>query len=213
MTTSEMAEYPKLTFDEETHTYTYWWTPKRSEIFSSVTQVLSDTGLSEDFGAIPDIDMDWYGDRGTKIHLACHLYDLDDLVMESVHPEIKGYLDAYINAKHTLSFTTLQSEKQVIDLRRKYAGTLDKEVLFLGGDYHKIPGGEKAVIDLKSGQPHISHGYQLAAYAQALNCPTHARYGLYLRKDGTFKFKQYTELSDFTVFNSALNVHLAKRGN
>lgn len=203
------APYPRLEYVDETHTYTYHWTESRREVLSSVTQILEDVGLTEDFNAIPNIDMDWYGDRGTKIHLATHLYDINDLVEESVDPRIKGYLDAYKLAKKEIGFSVLRSEVKVCDPLRKFAGTFDKETVFLG-DHGFIP-GDLAIFDIKSGQPHPSHGLQLAGYAQGNRTPTHQRFGLYLKSNGKYRLKQYTDMSDFNIFNSALNVHLKRR--
>lgn len=209
MNTPHDQKYPRLEYDDETHTYTYWWSPERSEVFSSVTQILEDVGLTEDFDAIPNVDMLWHKDRGTKIHLATHLYDMNDLAEESVHPEIRGYLDAYKLAKKELGFSVLQSEVRVCDPLRKYAGTFDKEAVFLGD--HGFKAGDRAIIDIKSGQPHPSHGLQIAGYCQANETPTHLRIGLYLRKNGKYKWEPYNDMSDFNIFNSALNVHLKKR--
>ena len=198
-----------LAFDPTDHTYRYRAGLEATEvILPSVTQVMKDTGLAQDFDAIPNIDLDWYGDRGTKIHKACHLYDEKNLDESTVADEIKGYLDAYKAARELLLYNVIRSELIMAEPVLMVAGTLDKLVNGLG----RLP---YAIIDIKSGQPHSSHGIQLSGYKKLLQGfgTRIGLYGLYLRENGTFKLEDYTKEDKYNsqIFKAALTVYHAKR--
>ena len=60
----------------------------------SVTQVLALSGIA-DVSGIPLYRLERAAAVGTAVHAACHFLDEDDLDLESVHPEIVGYVLAY----------------------------------------------------------------------------------------------------------------------
>jgi len=207
-----------ITFNEEDHTYThtadYGPGTTISMNLPSVTTILKDVGVAQDFGAIPKVDMDWYGDRGNKIHKACHLWNIGDLDEETVHEDIRGYLEGYKKFKKTFKYVTAYSELVVHDLILGFAGTLDN-----AGTYYPHGRKRKMVGDIKSGAPHKSHGVQLAAYRRGLYKMEgiHPRdcdlIGIYVKKDGTFKIEDYTGDAHYydTVFRSAITIYNAKR--
>ena len=212
-----------VTFDPEGHTYTYHspvdW--HESHLLASVTTVMKDVGISQNFDDLPShIDLDWYGDRGTKIHKACHLWDEGTLDESTVDEEIVGFLDSYKEGKGIMGFDVIKSEEIVFDPILQFAGMLDKLVYGLGGT-------QFALIDLKSGQPHPSHGIQLAGYWLGLKSSHQewlaerdirdrhiSLFGLYLRADGSLpKLYNYTDVLKINVssFRGALTTYYTKR--
>lgn len=206
---------PYVTFEPEAHTYTLHGDgPDR--VLPSVTQIIQDNRLGFDFSKLPKLDLAWYGDRGTKVHLACHYLDQGILNWKTVHPKIEGFVKSYQLGKHQLGWTVLHSEMLVFDNHHRFAGQLDK-VIELGPKW-KTPGAI-AQGDLKSGSPHPSHGIQTAAYniglareyPQYRNIP---RYGIYLDPDGGIpRVIPYSDVNDFTIFESALNLTLWRNDN
>ncbi|NIQ00988.1 MAG: hypothetical protein GWM98_11665 [Nitrospinaceae bacterium] len=186
----------RLTFSEPEHRYEL-----DGKYIPSVTTILDDVGLK----TFPDFvqDREWYADRGTKVHKACHLFDIGKLVPESVDPAITGYLKAYELAKKEMGFTVVHSELRVFDEAFWVAGTLDKFVAFRGG--------KTAIIDLKCGAKNRGDRYQTAGYGYAFGGYFEIdRLALYLRDDGSFAPDPHDDDSDFTVFQSACNVYHAK---
>ena len=203
-----------VTFEPNEHVYTLHETGKPDRTLPSVTQIIQDNNLGFDFSQLPDLDLAWYGDRGTKVHLACEYLDKGILDWESVDQRIFGYVESYQRGKDEWGFEVLENENLVWDKLHRYAGTLDRIVKFPKMGRFK---GVTAQMDIKSGASHISHGYQTAGYNICLdrdnrysrNIP---RYGIYLNADGKPpKLKAYPSIDDFTIFESAINLYYARR--
>jgi hypothetical protein len=198
---------PYVTFEPEEHVYTLHEGPGKSRVLRSVTEIIQDNNLGFDFSLMPKLDLAWYGDRGTKVHLACEFYDKGILDWKTVDPRILGYVKSYQLGQHEYKFRVLETEMLVFDPLHRYAGTLDRIV---EGDSL----GGVAQLDLKSGAPHISHGYQTAGYNGCLAAPYSKhipRFGLYLKEDGSLPgLKAYPDLDDFTIFESAVNLTYAR---
>lgn len=188
------AAKPRLTLDEN-HIYRL-----DGRVIPGVTEILKDVGLSNHFNRD-----DWYLERGRAVHLAIQYCLEGDLKESSVAPAIKGYLNTFKRFWDEKKPKLLGSEKMVYDPIRWYAGTLDLRV--------QLPGGE-SLIDIKTGTPQPADAWQTAGYAHAVY-KSGARYilrqGLYLRADGSYRIKNFTDHADFDVFLSACNVFHAKR--
>lgn len=177
-----------LTFNPEKHEYRY-----DGRIVPGVTQLLKWAGLIDDSWF-----SDWHGERGRLIHLACQYYDEGSLDMDSVHPEIAGYLESYIKWREAGEHIIIMSiEERVFNEAYWYAGTLDRRV---GIDF--IP----SIIDIKSGAYQRWHGLQLAGYQYAKPFQTNLfcdRYSLYLDGSGAMaKLRKHEDSSDIDVFLS-----------
>lgn len=213
-----MSQPPKpyVTFEPEEHIYTLHEKTKQDRILPSVTEIIQDNNLGFDWSVLPRIELAWYGDRGTKVHLACDYLDQGILDWTTVAPEILGYVKSYQLGQHEFSWKVLHSEMLVFDKLHRFAGTLDKILEF--GTKWKKP-GEKAQADLKSGAPHISHGYQTAGYNIGMDnempgCRHLPRYCIYLDLGGGIpKIIPYPDPNDFTIFESAINLTYARRRN
>jgi hypothetical protein len=206
---------PFVTFEPQEHVYTLHGATNAEgeKALPSVTQIIQDNNLGFDFSQLPKLDLAWYGDRGTKVHLACEYLDAGILDWATVDPRILGFVKSYQLGKHEYKFEVCESEKLVFDPLFRFAGTLDRIVRFKPET--KLA-NITAQIDLKAGVPHISHGYQTAAYNICLDGGEYSRhiprFGLYLREDGSLPgLKAYPDLDDFTIFESAINLYYARR--
>lgn len=169
-----------LQFNEELHQYSLG-----GVILPSVTQVLCAVNL---------IDARFYDDlsawRGSVVHRICELDDQGELDEEDVDPRVAGYLDAWRKFKQAMQFKPDLIEHRVINEQLSYAGTLDRTGI--------INGGQKVIIDIKSGAPAPATGLQLTGYALCLPDPrTYQRYSVQVTVDGAYKMKQYP-VTEFT---------------
>jgi len=191
---------PEFRFDEETHTYYLG-----DMVLPSVTQVLKAEGFYNHRGD------PWYMERGSIIHEVTELYDLDDLDMESVDPQIMPYLQAYIKFRKESGFRPGSIEFPLCHPVYLYAGTIDR----LG-----TIGDEYILLDIKSGSPQKADALQLAAYHDLVmnddECkrPAIRCYNLYLRSDGTYRFPEQKNIQGHLVtFLSALHCYRWKKEN
>jgi hypothetical protein len=122
--------------------------------------------------------------------------------MDSLDPRLALYVEGYRSFLTDSGFQVVHSEKRVGSVMYQYCGTLDLFGVLKRG---------KAVLDIKStaALPRIV-GPQCAAYGQALYETTGdkatRRYCLHLKPQG-YKLVEQTNVQDFNVFLSALNIH------
>lgn len=161
--------------------------------FISVTQALKAAEL---------IETEWFSEaarlRGQHVHEACMFVDDDDL--DSTDPSYAPYVAAYDAFLRDAKPQWAYIEQRVCDPVCGYAGTFDR-VGFLNGNW--------ALLDLKTGDEAAWHGPQTAAYARLVptaNGLKPKRFGLYLRKDGTYRLQPFPDRNDEKVFLAALTV-------
>lgn len=159
-------------------------------------------GVTAALKAADLIDTEWFTPeatlRGTYVHEACAM--LDDDALDFIDPAYAPYVDAYRHFLDDLTPTWAYIEHKVYDLARGYAGTLDR-VGFLNDKW--------VLVDLKTGADQPWHGPQTAAYARLMphaNGLKPDRYGLYLRKDGTYRLEPFPDRNDEEVFFAALRL-------
>jgi hypothetical protein len=195
-----------LTFEPSTHTYTL-----DGEVVPSVTQILKRAGLI-DFSGIPPTILERARRRGTAVHQAIHYFnenDLDVAAFEADFPESAGYLHAWIAFTDQRHFRAVLSERRIASRRHLVAGTADCFGLLDG-----LP----ILLDFATGRPQdVAKDLQTAAYyaigtewaaeddpdLQAFLDRSRGvlrRYGVALRKDGTFALDPYTSPTDFREF-------------
>ena len=189
------------TFDKETHTYTIG-----GRVAPGNTEILTDVGLRESF-----FDKEWYADKGSKIHLACHFHNKGTLKWESVDPLIYGYVEGYIKFKRECNVKVLESEYRVFHERFIYGTTIDSidELELMGKRF-------SAIVEIKSGQPQPSDQIQTAGQQMAYdssNCTYSAlrRFVLYLNQNGTYKLVECRDTDDYVIFHAATVIYHAKR--
>lgn len=164
-------------------------------VIPSVTQVLVRTGF---------VDGSWHTEnaktRGSHVHLAAVFYDHGTLDEETLHPTLKGYVDAYKKFRAEIGFLPTTIEKPMAHPVLRYAGTPDRI-----GQW----GIGQAILDIKTGVPAPWHRYQLSAYAMLadnIEFYRFARMSLYLRPDGTFSLVKHTDRDDAKIWLAALTV-------
>lgn len=177
-----------ITFDEATHTYL-----NDGKRVLSVTQILREAGLitGTDFFT-EDARL-----RGEAVHKACEYLDEDDLDFETVDPAYLPYLKAYQKFLSDFNPSWKDIEKIVYNNTYNYVGTFDRAGILLN---------DLCVLDIKSGGKLPWHPVQLAAYAGAYTTSAIKRYGLYLKDDGDYKLKEYSDPKDFRIFTCAAAV-------
>jgi hypothetical protein len=190
-----------LTFEQETHTYRYG-----ERVIPSVTQILQplqglqawiDGARSEYERSRRLAILEAASDFGTNVHLACHLFNIGELDEAALDPSLAPYLAGYKLFLSETGFVVTGSEVRVLDKLKRYAGTCDLYGLWKNTTW---------AADLKSGIVPTTVGAQLAAYQEA--APERPRRRLCIQlKPNAYKLHECKEVSDFSLFNSALNVH------
>lgn len=180
-----------LTFEAEGHVYRY-----KGSVVPSVTQVLDQLQYLQ---GIPWEVLQAAAEFGTHVHQACHLYNQDDLIEDELHPALVPYLNGYKRFLSETGFVVTGSEILVYNTLARYAGQEDFEGTFRGTSWG---------VDIKSGIVPSTVGAQTAAYQQAR--PKEIRpkkRGCLQLLPGDYKFIEQKEVSDFSLFTSALNCY------
>jgi hypothetical protein len=144
-----------IDFESETHTYR----DKDGLRLMSVSEVLTATGVSPKEDYPP-----WAADRGRKVHKLTELYDMDDLELDSVDPELSGYLASWIKLRgdHYDLYDIVGIEVIVGDPTMRVAGTIDRVL-------RNRETGLLAVGEIKSGAYKKWHQVQTELYLNLLN--------------------------------------------
>lgn len=183
-----------LTFDAASHTYRW-----NGVIVPSVTQCLKTAGVI-DYSMIPQDILQRAAIRGTAVHKACELWDLDTLDESTLDAEIGGYLEGWKAFIRDTGWSNARIEHRVYQPQHKYAGTFDRTGLLQGG---------LVCLDIKTGILLDGHRNQLAAYTMTQPMPRrYRRIALQLTKEGRYKiaeFKIGDLMGDFNKFLWALS--------
>lgn len=182
------------------HNHRYWFDDNR-EAFG-VTAVLKANGFIDDRYFTEQATL-----RGTFVHQARQYLDEGTLDESTIDPQIAGYVTAYRKWLDECQVGPVVLNETVLgDPTLRLAGTID---------FARYIGPHLSVVDVKSGLPQVWHRLQLAAYAElakrALHHAVIRRFGLYLRKDGTYSFLLYPDRHDWDTFKAALTVAQFKR--
>lgn len=187
---------PDLRFDAERHEY--WVGDRRLPSVSEVIQPLVD------YSTVPEHRLEFARDRGTAVHLACHLDDLAQLDEGSVdETHVLPRLMAWRKFKRDNEVEVSISERPMAHLKVGYAGTPDKFIRLRVG--RKRP---RALLDIKNvAEMKPVVGVQLGGYellGRENGEEVDARIGLQLRGDGTYRIHTYP--SEVVTFLSLLNL-------
>lgn len=188
----------ELIFEEEIHRYSF----NGIEI-PSVTHIMKFAGIIDDKFYNEDGKL-----RGHAIHMATQFLDEDSLDHESLHEEYAPYIKAYEKFKNESGFKPALIEYKVIDLKKEFAGTLDRTGHFANGSF--------AILDIKTGSIPKWAGIQLAAYSHALGATLSQdnikRFALQLKNNGKYKLQEFNNPRDIDVFLAAKDIfHLTKK--
>ena len=182
-----------LTFDPLTHTYRC-----DGRELLSVTTILRLAGMVNDTYFTPEI-----AERGTAVHDAIAQIAEGHDDREADDPVCAPYLDACRAFIRDTQVTLEVWERPVCDDGRTYAGTLDAIVSW--------PDKHLTLIDWKTGGFPPSTGPQTAAYLRCVRAwypgLRVGRAGVHLRADGTYRYREFTNLvRDEADFLAAIRV-------
>ncbi len=192
-----------LRFDAERHEY--WVGDRRLPSVSEVIRPLID------YSMVPEERLEFARDRGTAVHLACHLDDLAQLDESSVDEEhVLPRLMAWRKFKVDHDVEIVISEEPMYYSALGYAGTPDKYVRLLSAERGRTR-RTTAVIDLKTvAQMKPVIGVQLSGYRLLLEAHACVKVdlmlGVQLRSDGTYRTHTYgSEVPTFMSLLTLLN--------
>lgn len=190
-----------LVFDPVEHVYTL-----RGRRLPSVTQVLS---ILQDWSAVDPELLANAAEFGTHVHQAVDLVNRGQLDWTALDPALRPFVDSWVSWVHDTDATVLHTELRLAHPSFGYAGTLDALVRIKN---------RLCIVDVKTGQVPHTVGAQLAAYARAfefnakdlgLAPDVRRRLCVQLTADG-YKSHELTDPSDWSLFQSALNVYRYK---
>lgn len=188
-----------LTFDPSLHEYRW-----NGRTVPSVTQLIGRLGP---FAGVPPEILEPARQRGTFVHAMTEAFDLDDLDVEALPPQFKGYLDAWQRFLSECQPNWSSIEKPIYSERHDFAGTPDRVGTIATT---RLTRSEPSVFDIKTGkQPSRYWGLQTAAYRTALiergEVPATARrYTIQLFDDGRYRLLPWNDPDDWRTF-AAIN--------
>jgi hypothetical protein len=184
-----------LTFDAAEHRYYF-----NGEPVPNVTRVLEPM---VDYDRVPFRILEHAAQRGNAVHLATEFYDDGDLDEQSLDPEIVPYVQAWRTFRRESGFIVERSEVRVWSERHRFAGTVDA----IG-----TMRGRRIMVEKKTtAQLHPATAIQVSAYCRAYNSAVAPAervrecYSVWLRRDGTYRFKFYDPLEHWAMFLAMLN--------
>ena len=184
---------PVFTFDPVGHVYAL-----DGVQIPGVTSILKAAGLVPNYGGFGDAQL-----RGTRVHEACELMDLNDLDLDWIKinwPDSWfNRVLAYQRFKVDTGFVPELIEYQTFHPVFRYGGTLDRRGKLNGFDW---------ILEIKTGPPEDWHGLQLSGYKilRESDWKLDKRGGLYLKEDGSYTFKEFSDPSDDYVFMASASV-------
>ena len=183
------------TFQAVGHVYTH-----EGRIVPSVTQALSLAGLDE-LAHVPRKCLERAGAIGTAVHQACEFLDQDDLDLDSLDPEIVGYVLGWQLFKQEHDFSPLMIERRGVSIaeggKMAFGFCLDR----IGA-----MGDHDVLLDIKTGsKASASWAVQTAAYADAVEFDGD-RMSVHLAKDGSYNIIPHQDGYDFAVWRDALEI-------
>jgi hypothetical protein len=189
-----------FSFDAERHLYLVQGRP-----VPSVTQVLHSAGLSADYSMVAPEVLERKRTIGEYVHKATQYLDEGCLDLETVDPEIQGYLAAYQQFVRDWGFRPHLIEHRLVGRINGMlcGGTIDRAGPMAGKLW---------IIDLKCIERlYPAFALQTAGYELLLPKPVvppfkYTRAVLQLKRDGSYKLTAYSDLTDLDLFRAALVV-------
>lgn len=174
-----MPDPSKLTFVEDTHTYSIG-----DRVLPSVTQIIKAGGAGTDYSGIPEHVLKRAGEIGNRVHKQVELYHTEDSILSTDDDSANAYLEGYAEFLRSGVFTHKQSEQRLYCECHWFAGTVD-----LWGEVN----GSPAILDVKTtnniNQDKVE--LQTAAYAHlyevTFDVEVGSRFVVHLRKDGSHR--------------------------
>lgn len=156
-----------IVYDPDTHTSR----APDGRFVPHVTAILKAVGVATDFDDLaclsPRVEQNIgrARDRGLAVHADCHAYDDGDLIVESVHPIVRPYVEAWAECRVALGLEPEEREHRLFHPLFFYTGIMDGIFLRNGRDL--------ALVDIKTGDPDDAACHlQTAAYELAWRAMT-----------------------------------------
>jgi hypothetical protein len=197
-----------IAFNESDHSYRLVATGER---LLSVTQILRAAGLVPDYTGIPPHVLKHAAERGSHVDACLALGD--DLDVESVHPEARGYVLAWRRFCERERYVPLEEQMLIYHPDLHYAGTVDS---------YGTCGTQDLIVERKcTSKIDASYAVQTAGYAMKDLICVDADYRLYaniprwlvqLKPDGTYTLVDCDAAmakagrDDFDAFRAALTI-------
>lgn len=132
-----------------------------------------------------------YGrDRGTYVHQACELYDLEQLDEETLDPVLKPYLDGWKRFRVETGFEPVVIERPMASVLRRFATVIDRVGRL---------GKKCIVLEIKGGAEEKSHRLQtgLQAHICRVNgINVDGRAAVYLDGKGDYRLRWHDDPGD-----------------
>lgn len=182
-----------LTFDEATHTYAL-----DGRVLPSVTTVLKDNGLSDDFAAVDAATLERARQRGTAVHAALHYLDEGTLDEATVDPVVAPYVEAWQRFVADRGVLITAMEQRFADAVYGFAGTVDRIA---------VVDGLVTLLDIKTGSV-TGANYQTAAYVHLAGLTRPARWAVQLHPERRIPYTvhPYGDPRDWRIFRAALEL-------
>lgn len=182
-----------LVFDEQSHSYTL-----DGRVLPSVTTVIKDNGLGDDFAAVDAATLEHARQRGTAVHAALHYLDEGTLDETTVDPIVAPYVVAWQRFKAERGVLITEMEQRFADAVYGFAGTVDRIAII---------DGLITVIDVKTGSV-TGANFQTAAYAHLAGLTRPARMAVQLHPERRIPYSvhPYGDLRDWRIFRAALEL-------
>jgi hypothetical protein len=202
--TTSTTPPPVIDFDEPEHLYVV-----NGILRPSVTQILERAGLV-DFSHIPKNIRLAALSRGRRVHKAAQFLVEDDLDMDTVAIEERGYVESCAQFLATSEFVILGSERRVASLRYGYAGTVDAFGLWRGFAIADWCTGDlwESAKDLQtSGYMGALREHPPGEWTNFTPASPIQRIGVHLNKYGRLPHTEpYADPMDFSKFLAAVTV-------
>lgn len=173
----------------------------------SVTEILEQVGLAQDFSSVPPAVLEHARLRGRALHKAIAWHALGILDEGSIHPEIEPGFRAYQRFLAEAKHEPLWSEKELRHPTWKFCGHPDRVGWINGNTRVLIDFKYQDSTDLRAGTYQLS-GYELLCQANFPTEPIEKLMLLELHKDSTYRL--HTVKADHQTFLAALLVYRAK---
>lgn len=189
----------KVEFRSDDHTY---WSD--GEQLPGVTTVIET--VCQSFANVPEQYLIPAQERGTAVHRATELDDLEMLDEDTLDADLHPYLSAWRSFKGDVGFEPERIESVVAHPVLRYAGTLDRTGRMTWRKARRL-----VLLDIKTGPPVRGTALQLAAYHAALlkmyGQDIKTRISVHLSSNGSYRIKEYTNPSDMRVFTAMLTAY------
>lgn len=182
-----------LTFDAERHEYSF-----DGRRVPSVTKILAPL---EDFSGVPRETLETAAEFGRNVHEACDLWDRGRLDEAALDPGLLPHVRGWQKFIRDSGAVVIASERRVYHRTHRYAGTLDRVLLWKG--QHRLV-DIKTTTQLPAYVGPQTAGYRAALLEEELACAA-TRYCVQLRPND-YRLHVLDERTDLDVFVSCLNL-------